>query len=260
MRFPILPPVLTILALASSCNILPSARITPRVGTLELDGDISAGAPGVSATADMEDLGFIDDGSVFSPRVDLAWGPVDLIASGLNAQYEGDGTAAVDLTVGGTTISGGADVHSELDLNMVSLLAVWDFIPTDVVDFGIGLGVQAIDFDTSITSTDMVPVTIETSESAPFPVIAARGAVQLFDLEISAVASGVSLDISGVDATFLDLDVMASYTFEEFLGFYGAIVAGYRQIDMDVEYSDSGSDVALDFALSGPYFGLTLGL
>ncbi|MFT5291607.1 MAG: hypothetical protein ACI8PQ_003229 [Planctomycetota bacterium] len=260
MRFSNLVLALSTLALASSCNILPSARVTPRIGTLELDGDISAGTPGLSATADMEDLGFIDDGNVFSPRVDLAWGPVDLIASGFNAKYEGDGTADVALTIGGDTISIGEAVHSELDLSMVTLLAVWDFVPTDVVDFGLGLGAQVIDFDTSITSLGMVPVTIETAESAPFPVLAARGAFQLFDLEISAVASGVSLDISGVDATFVDLDIMASYTFEEFLGFYGALVAGYRQIDMDVEYSDSGSDVALDFSLSGPYFGLTLGL
>lgn len=259
MRLPTLPVALALAALFTSCNIVPSVRATPRLGTLELEGDLSISSSNTTASADMEDLGFVDDGNVFGPRLDIAWGPVDLIATGYQSSYEGEGTADVTLDLGGVTIDVGDSVASSLDLTTLGVLATWDFVPTDLVDIGLGFGVQALDIEASITSLTTGD-TIDTDESAPFPVVAARAAVQLFDLEITGVASGVSLEQSGVDATYLDIDLMASWTFERFLGFHGALVAGWRQVSLDADYEDEGSDVLLDFTLSGPFFGLTLGI
>jgi len=259
MRRPCLLLVLTLAALLGSCNVVPSLSATPRLGTLELDGDLSISSSGSSASGDMEDLGFDDDGAVFEPRVDLAWGPIDLIATAYDAAYAGSGTADVTFDLGGVTINTGEDVDSELDLRGLALLATWDLVPTDFVDVGLGLGVQALDIDAAMTSQTSGD-TIETDESVPFPVVAARAAVQISDLTISAVGSGVSVETNDVDATYYDVDLMASWTFERFLGFHGALVAGWRQIALDAEYDDDGSDVVLDFSISGPFVGLTLGI
>ena len=262
MRIPALPGGLLWLlplTLATSCNIVPSVRATPRLGTLELSGDLAISSSGITAEADMESLGFVDDGNVFGPRVDIAWGPVDIVATGYESSYEGEGVADVTLDLGGVTITAGEAVSSSLDLTTIGVLATWDLVPTDVVDLGLGVGVTAIDIDASITSLTSGD-TIATDEAAPFPVVAARAAVRLFDLELSGIASGVAVEQSGVDATYFDLDLMASWTFERFLGFHGALVAGWRQVVLDAEYEDDGSDVLLDFELSGPFFGLTLGI
>lgn len=250
---------LGLLGLAPACNIVPDLKATPRIGTLELTGDLSISSTGATASADVEDLGFDDDGSTFAPRVDLAWGPVDIIATGYQAAYEGQGTADVALDLGGVVITAGDTVDSELDLTTAGVIATWDFIPTDLVDLGIGLGVQAIDLEASITS-QTTGDTISTDESAPFPVVAARAGVQIFDLELTGVASGIAFEQDDFDATYLDIDLMASWTFERFLGFHGALVLGWRQVMLEADYEDSSSDVDLDFTLSGPFFGLTLGI
>ena len=260
MRHPVILLALLLGCGLSSCNIIPSATVTPRLASLELDGDLLLGVGGVSGSGDLETLGLGDSESTFAPRVDLSWGPVDLVATAYNSSFSGEGVADVTLDLGGTTITAGDTVRSDLDLSSLGLLAIWDFVPTDLVDFGLGLGVQLIDISASVESIGLGAGTIETDESAPFPVLAARAAVQVFDLELVGVASGVSFETGGIDATYYDLDLMASYTFERFLGFHGALVAGWRQIVVDAEYTDQGSDVILDFTLSGPFFGLSLGL
>jgi len=243
--------------LLAACSIIPSVAVTPRYGQLTPSGHVAAADSGVgiSGSADVEELG-LDTDTVFQPRIDFGWGPLDVVGTYDAASYSGNGEAGADLDLGGTVITAGTPVSSDLDVTTINLIATFDFIPTDLVDVGIGVGARSIDFDARIASaTD----TIESAESFVMPVAAARAAVALGDFRVVAIGSGLTGEYDGIEGTILDLDFMASYQFD-FVGFYWGIVGGYRYMKSDIEYEDDGSDVEADLTFDGPYFGLTIGL
>lgn len=247
------------LSFLGACSIVPSVAVTPRLGQLTPRGDIGAAdsTVGISASADVEELGF-DADTVFQPRIDFGWGPLDIVGTYDSATYEGDGTATADLELGGVTITAGTPVSSNLDVTTINVIGTFDFIPTQLVDVGIGIGARSVDFDALIEEQGGGNM-IESSEQFVLPVAAARAAVALGDFQIVAIGSGLAGDYDGVEGTILDIDVMASYDFD-FVGFYWGLVAGYRYMQADLSYEDEGSDVDADLTFDGPYFGLTIGL
>jgi hypothetical protein len=44
------------------------------------------------------------------------------------------------------------------------------------------------------------------------------------------------------------------------VGVAGHLMLGYRWLDLDLEYEDSGEEVELDATFQGPYLGLVLSL
>lgn len=247
------------LPLLGACSIIPSVAVTPRLGQLTPKGDIAAADSGVgiTASADVEELGF-DSDTVFQPRVDFGWGPLDIIGTYDSGTYEGDGTATADLDFGGMTIVAGTPVSSRLEVETINVIGTFDFIPTDMVDIGIGLGARSVDFDALIESQGG-PEVIESSEQFVLPVAAARAAVALGGFSVVAIGSGLTGEYDGVEGTILDVDLMASYDFD-FAGFFWGVVAGYRYQRSDLAYEDEGSDVDTELTFDGPYFGLTIGL
>lgn len=250
---------LALALLACGCQLTPSLVVTPRLGMLDVGGDVFVSSSNASVATDADDLGFDDDGSVFEPRVDFSWGPAHVMGTVYSASYEGTGTAEGQLDLGTVTINAGDQVESVLDVTSVNLVTTFDLIPTELVDLGIGLGVRVIDFDGKVTSLS-TSESIASNETFALPVAAARAAVGIGPFELSLVGSGLAGSYDGIEASVLDLDLMGEYTFEEFLGFHGALVLGYRYISVAVDYTDSGSDVDADLDFQGPYIGLSLGI
>jgi len=244
---------------ACGCQVTPSLVVTPRLGTLDVSGDVFVSSSGSSVATDADDLGLDEDNAVFEPRVDFAWGPAHVMGTVYSASYEGTGTAEGQLDLGGVTINAGDQVRSTLDVTSVNLVTTFDLIPTKLVDLGIGLGVRVIDFDGKVTSLS-TNQSIASDETFALPVAAARAAVNVGPFQLSLVGSGLGGSYDGIDASVLDLDLMGEYTFEEFIGFHGSLVLGYRYIGVSVEYTDSGSDVDADLDFQGPYIGLSLGI
>ena len=101
---------------------------------------------------------------------------------------------------------------------------------------------------------------IATDEQVPVPMLAGRAAVEVWELELEGLVSGLSVDVDGNTATVIDLDVALNWELVDLGGTaMGAITLGYKSFDIDVEYDD-GADgsVDLDLAFTGPYFGITL--
>jgi hypothetical protein len=246
----------SLLAVAVSSCGAPSFGITPRLGKLDIDGNIGVESTGVTAKNSVESLGLVEDDSVFGGRVDLDWGGVHVTAAGQSSTHDGDGVLEADLSQGGTTITAGTAVESKLDIGIYSGVVTFDLLPTDNFELGLGLGVAAIDFDVSFTDPNSGD-RIATDETVPLPVLALRGAVALGPVDVSVLASGISVAIDGDEATYIDLDAMARV---RVLGsgdrFTGWLALGWRQIDLDAEYEDDG-EAELDLEFSGPYFGLT---
>ena len=245
--------------LVPGCSLTPSLVAIPRVGPLDIKGDVLVSSSGSSVSSDAEELGLEEDSGVFEPRVDFEWGPAHIMASAYWAEYEGTGTAESDLDLGGVVISEGEQVESSLDIASVNVLGTFDLIPTDVVDLGLGLGVRVIDFDGKVTSLSTGD-SIESAEGFALPVAAARAALSVGPFELSLLGSGITGSYDDMDASVIDLDLMGEYTFEKLLGFRGSLILGYRYITIDVEYTDEGSDVEAELDFSGPYVGLALGI
>jgi hypothetical protein len=253
--FPLLGATLLAGGTFMSCGT-PSFGVTPRLGTLDIDGDIGVESTGVTAKNSVESLGLVEDDSVFSGRVDFDWGGVHVTAAGQSSTHDGDGVLEADISQGGTTITAGTAVESKLDIGIYSGVVTFDLLPTDNFELGLGLGVAAIDFDVSFTDPNTSD-RIATDETVPLPVIALRGAVAFGPVDVSVLANGMAVAIDGDEATYIDIDAMARV---RVLGsddrFTGWITLGWRQIDLDAEYEDDG-EAELDLEFSGPYFGLT---
>ena len=245
-------------SLAAGCQVVPSVVGYARYAPRDISGDALVSSSGASAKADVDDMGLKEDDSVFEPRVDVAWANLDLTVSGYEARFEGDGTLDTEFTQGGTTITAGDMVTSDLKFRTASALATFDLVPTDLVDVGVGVGAAYFDLDLrteSLTTSE----TIQTSEKFIMPVLAARAQVEVGPFRVNVTGSGLTGKYQGVDGTYFDLDTFAEWQASDLIGFRAGIVVGYRLTVFDFDYHDSGSDIDVDVTLSGPYAGVTLG-
>jgi hypothetical protein len=247
------------LLLGGGCAAVPHAYLTPRVGPLDVDGDVAISSSSGTASTSADALGLDEDTIVFNPRIDASWGGLDLMLSGYRGRFSGSGRTEGQFDLGGVVIAAGEDVDSRLDLGQASLLATWDLVPGNLIDLGIGLGASAFDVDARVRSQSSGDE-VETDEVFVVPLLAARAAVTLGDFQLGLHWSGIVVDVGDVDARFHDFDLMARWCFLDTGSIVGALVAGYRLMLVDAEYDDGGSRVDVDLDFHGPYFGLTLGL
>lgn len=247
-------------ALTSACST-PRFDITPRWGPLDIDGKLGVSTGNVVAKADLNTAGLQEDNSVLGARVDFDWGPSHLMISGQRSDHGGDGTLDATFSSGGTTITAGTPVASELELGLYTAAYTFDFVPTDLVEVGLGLGVSYLDLSASFTDMGTMEV-IDGDQDLPVPVIAARLGTRIWRIDASLQAMGIAGKVDGDELSYIDLDLMAKLHLlggEDHLG--GHLTAGYRWIELELDYdNDDGDEVDGDMTLTGPYIGLTLSI
>ena len=247
------------LALLAACSA-PRLDVTPRFGTFDIEGKAVISDSGSSAKADLETAGLEKDDSVFGLRADFDWGPSHVMVSGQETTHDGSGTLETTFTSGGTTIPAGADVESDLDLGLYTGAYTFDFFPTDLFELGLGLGLTYVDVNASFQDQG-TGETVETDEQIPVPVLAARLGTRIWRLDASLQASGLTWSYQGDDIYLLDLDLMAKLRLfggDEHLA--GHLTAGYRWVDLELDYEDGDDSVETDATFQGPYLGLTLSI
>lgn len=248
--------VLALLAPAGACTA-PTVDLTPQVGWLALEGDVGVSASSVVALNSVSDLGLDERETAPGGRVDLDWGAVHVTASGLVSDTRGDGVLSADLTSGGTTISAGDSVTSDLDLAVGSAVVTFDLIPGDL-ELGLGLGVTAVALDLETTSTTTME-RITSDEVLPAPLLALRLGGSLGRVELEGLASGIAAEVDDAELALIDADLLARLRlFGDREHLNGSLTLGYRHLSIDAEYDDGSDRVDADVRLSGPYLGFTL--
>jgi len=240
----------------------PSFQLMPRYGTSAISGSSAVVAEGVDLQAnDVEDsLGLDEDSSVPGVRFDADFGLPTLTLAAQWSDFSGEGTLETEISEGGVTIPAGADVATDLDFDVYSLLYTFDVIPSDQFELGLGLGVHLIDLFARVESREPgIDDEVTVDEAVPFPVVALRGGLAFDPFELSAVFSGLTVKVDGDEATFYDLDVSARWWFAGGERFSGALAVGWRQTILEAEYDDEGDAADLDLEFAGPYVGLVLG-
>jgi hypothetical protein len=253
----VLRAILSVLAsavLVAGCST-PRFDIEPRFSPSQIDGNFSTG----SSTVSTDSLGLDEDGVQIGGRIDLKWGSPHVTASYAPNSFDGNSTLTAPLTVGGTTISSGSSVTTDLKLDVSSAVVTFDLLPLPTLELGLGVGIAVVDFRNQVQET-MGSNSIDTSATLPVPLIAGRVAWDFWRFKAEVLASGFTYAASGDSMSYYDVDAELRFNF---IGHesrvQGWISAGYRQIGSDLAYDDSGSRIKSDITLKGPYLGLVLG-
>jgi hypothetical protein len=248
-------PATGLLALSTltSC-FAPKVGLEARYGQVDVGGSAAVQTGGISAENSVEALG-IQDTTAPSLVGDFKWGSPHLYVNLQRSDHDGTGVLEADLTQGGITIPVGTQVDTRMDLGLYTSYLTFDFLPGDS-ELGLGVGIVGVDLDFS-TTDDLTATTIETSQQLPIPVVAARGGCSVWRVQLDAVG-GIMQVSSGDDrVSVIDLDAGGRICV---LGdgdrAGGWLTLGYRYTDLDLEYTDGGSDVKTDLDFSGPYVGL----
>ena len=250
------------LALLGSCAA-PSADIMPRYGTLDIGGDFGlkgSSSPGAVPKSNASAAGFSRDESVIGLRADVDLGTPHLMVSTQSSSHDGSGALDVDMTNGnGVTIFQGEQIDSRMDFGLHQTILTYDFLPSDMFEAGIGLGLSVVDVETSVTAS--ANRTFDMNETIPMPVLAVRGGVAVGDFEAQGLLSGISLDAGSDSVSLMDLDLFVRYRlFGLNDRLAGSIALGYRQVAFGVDYDDGDDIVEIDLTFDGPYLALIFSL
>lgn len=254
--------LLPFLALAA-CSA-PRVDLMPHVGRMEFGGTVAADTSGLTLTSNnvRDDLGLTENSNELGGRADLSFGGSVVTLSYSPASFSGNGTLSGQLTRDGVTLPVGTNVASKIQLDVGSLIWTHDLIPGDTVELGLGLGAHVIDFQSTLTSTDVgTPGTIDLDETLPVPVVAVRAGLEFGAFDVSALGSGIKANYNGDDATFYDVDLMGRW---RFIGgsdghLSGAVFVGWRKTAVELDYTDGSDHTQADIHVAGFYYGLGLG-
>ncbi len=174
--------------------------------------------------------------------------------------YHDDANARADFEFDwdGETIPVGAELDSNLDLDIYVLNLSYNFIRSDRAQLGVGLGIHLADVDISVTGTvgGSVVASGDADVLAPLPNFYLTGAYALTDNILArAAAGGFSLSYGDWDGRLLFVNLFIEYWPWEHVGFG----AGYRYVDAHVEYDPGHKIEEYDFTLPGPMLYMAVG-
>ena len=208
----------------------------------------------------LDDLG-LDDNKI-SPAVG---GVFNFLGRSLTLRfdyfgYHDDANAKADFSFDwdGDTIPVGANLDSNLDLDLYVINLSYNFIRSDRATFGVGVGVHLADIDIGITGT-VNGVEVASGDAdvlAPLPNLYVTGAYAFTDkFLVRYGGGGISLSSGDWDGSLFFVNAFLEYWPWQHLGFG----AGYRYVDVDVDYDPGHKKQTFDFTIPGPVLYVTAG-
>ncbi|MCI0652851.1 MAG: hypothetical protein L0Z55_13320 [Planctomycetes bacterium] len=204
----------------------------------EIDGDVQFNVTGFTGTqVDLHDdlnMERRDDTVVY--RAALGTSSFFVDARYIDLTYEGDSLLAQNITFAGQTFAVNTDVHSELDVRLVSVLGKFALFELPFVAVGGITGVDFFDLKASIQSTS--PVALKASEQIeqPIPVLGLCAAAEVplgptLGVFADAEASGLVFKHEDVEAGYINATARGGVNVAGWLN----VGAGYRLIDVDFD-------------------------
>jgi hypothetical protein len=235
------------------------------VGNFEPDGAFtlsgSAGGVAVSANNSVEALGLVEDEGLPGARADLGWGALRLTVAWQQSEHGGTGTLEAEISDDDFSIAAGTSVDSVFDLGLGEVLLTFDLVSGDLFMLGLGFGAALFDLDVSVTDPTTGDTVDPEAELFAAPLVVLRAGAAFGPVDVEALLGGMDLSYDGDSAALYDLDVFARLNLlGKPGGAHGALVVGYRLLDLEVDYDDDEGDLQGDVDFSGPYAGLSFGL
>lgn len=152
----------------------------------------------------------------------------------------------------------GADLDSNLDLDLYVINLSYNFIRSERATLGVGVGIHLADIDLGITGT-VNGVEVASGDAdvlAPLPNLYINGAYTFTDrFLVRAGGGGISLSYGDWDGSMWFASAFLEYWPWQNVGFG----AGYRYVDVDVDYDPGHKKETYNFTLPGPMIYLTAG-
>ena len=219
---------------------------------------VREGEPDVGV--DLDDLGLSDD--QVSPVIGAIthfWNRrLTLRFDYFGYHDDANATADFDFDWDGDTITVGASLDSNLDIDIYAINLSYNFIKSDRMRLGVGLGIHAADLDVGITGTlgAVVQASGDAQVLAPLPNVYVTGAYAFTEKILArAGAGGFSLSYGDWDGSMYFISAFLEYWPWEHVGFG----AGYRYMAVDVDYDPGHKTETYDFTLPGPLVYLAVG-
>lgn len=211
-------------------------------------GEFAVSTAGFTGTPiDMDDDLNFDDSEDFYAEAALQLGAFRLFAAYLPLEFEGSGTLTENVVFNGEIFTVGAQVDSNVQLDVYEAGLTWHIINIDDLPTRIQLGpeltVKYVDASLAVRE-DLTSRSESDSIAVPIPTIGLRGRIALGDyFGLSARAGYLEYN----DSSFLDADAQIEFSPLPLVG----VFAGYRYMDIDVDEDD----VIIDATLDGPFVG-----
>ena len=219
---------------------------------------VKDGRPDISV--DLDDLGLSDD--AVSPAVGAIINFWDRRLS-LRLDYFGyhdDANASADFEFDfdGETYPIGADLDSNLDIDLYVINLGYNFYRSDRATFGVGIGIHLADLDLGIKGSVNGNLIANGSADvlAPLPNFYVNGNYAFTDKFLLRYGGGgFSLTYGDWSGSLYFADAFLEYWPWQNVGFG----AGYRHTAVDVDYEPGSKTETYDFDLPGPVFYVTAG-
>jgi hypothetical protein len=184
-------------------------------------------------------------------RGEVVAGGFDFALSGFRTSQSGHGTVTADFG----HITAGSNVDTDLDLGLAHGHVAWNFLETEWVDVGAGLGADYVDLslkaeDKTFAMTESIAV------RQAVPLVEARAAFRVpvvpIDLELSV--GGITGSYDQIDGTVFDAEALLRGRIAGPLSLF----AGYRYVHFDIKGSSNSQSFDGDVVLSGFMLGASL--
>lgn len=246
-------------SIVSSCSSTPRVENMPRVGILDIKGDLDVGSGNrrLTATSSAGKLG-LEEEVAFQPRISLDWDNLHISLTATGVEYTATGEAKAALNIGELKVAGNIPVRSDLEARYIATEFIYDIPPITIMDLGVGIGLGTASYDVTLAEK-IVGTRLSADDILFFGYLAARIAKDIGRFKFLLHLSGLTLEPKDWELRFWDIDFNASYrVFGKKDKTEGRFLLGYRYLKLDYEFKDEDFRIEVDATLLGPFVGFVL--
>jgi hypothetical protein len=201
-----------------------------------------------SVRADVEDGLKVDDAGTPFLKGEVNLGDWDVIASGFLFDERSNGTLTADF--GNITASPGSPTSVATDLSVYNVKAAlaYNLLDFGIFDLSAGVCLNYFSVDMDVQSATAFE---NLAFDAPAPLLYARATAGVSVVTGKLEVSWLDIDLGDAAGSYFDLDAMVSVNPLPFL----EVVAGYRNVVIDVGGEVDNQDFDTHLRLSGWYLG-----
>jgi len=247
--------LLILSALCAACSS-PDVRLCSDSVVPVAQGSIVGRGGEFSGRASFGELGVEDvEKAGAAPRIEIRSETGTFSFGYMPATYAGEGTLADDLRFGGENFLQDSGVYTEMGAGFMTARWTQDLVRSEPVTVSVGVGFCGLGLKMRVQELGGTGQG-EFNELIPLPMAVARLRGNFGGLDFEASYGLHETSDGGNDRRLQDLDARLSLDLGDASG---ALVLGYRAVQLDGLYKGGGEYTELDATFGGPYLGLTLG-
>jgi outer membrane protein len=166
----------------------------------------------------------------------------------------GDVTIDSNFNFGGQQFLISSDATTDVQLTSTDIILYYELFDNDLVSFDFGINAKYIEGEFVITDKSDPSQNGREDFSGPIPMLYSRLAVGLPFTGFGAYVEGSYLSLD--DNTLSDYQAVITYSLMENLAIDLTFQVGYREVTLELDYSDDNNNINSDLVFKGPFAGI----